>query len=106
MHQIPKLRLNSFRNLYRAIKTKNPAINLLIYGVIYWLENHVIEYKVKTAVDTALIRYQAKLPPPPVTPWEGPEIIETYENPDVPLPTLSASYKWVEKETKDPDKPL
>ena len=106
MNQIPKLRLNGFRNLYKAVKTKHPVINFLIYGVIYWLEEHFIDYKVKTAVDVALIQYKAELPPEPETPWEGPEITETYEDPDIPLPTLRATYKWVEKETKDPDKPL
>ena len=103
MYQLPKLRLNSTRDLYHNLKTRSKIINFLIYGFIYWIEESVIDYKVKSSIDVALIRYKSQLPEASQSPWSPPEVTETYEDPDLPLPTLRASYKWVEKETENPD---
>ena len=97
MHRIPRLRLVKTRSLYRALKTPYLGINFLIYGFVYWLEEKVIEYKSKAAIDVALIELKSVLPPEPDVPWEPSEVLETYEDPEVPLPTLRAQYKWVER---------
>jgi hypothetical protein len=102
MHQVPKLRLTKSRKLYRSLKTPYLGINFLIYGFVYWLEDRVIEYKTKSAIDVALIRLKTELPPEPDNPWVPPEVSEVYEDPEIPLPTLRSRYRWAE--SKDEQK--
>lgn len=96
MNQIPKLRFKTTRDIYQKFKTSNPAINFLIYGLLFWIEDHVVDYKTKTAVDSAIINYEHQREEPE-TPWKAAVVTEE-PNPDgIPLPVLKSSYDWVEK---------
>ena len=53
----PKLRLNEFKTLYKAWKRGIPWWDHLLLGCLWWIEEKIIEYRVKTAVDEAIKEY-------------------------------------------------
>ena len=53
-----KLRLNDFKDLYRALKRDAPWFNHLLFALIIWLEEFVIAYRVKEAVKDAIQEYE------------------------------------------------
>ena len=53
-----KLRLNDFKDLYRALKRDAPWFNHLLFAVIIWLEELVITTRVKEAVNDAIQEYE------------------------------------------------
>jgi hypothetical protein len=54
-----RLRLNEFKELYKALKTGVVIIDYLFFSFIYWLENKVIENRSQQVVDEAIARYRA-----------------------------------------------
>ena len=58
----PKLRLNEFKTLYKAWKRGIPYWDYLLLGLLYWVEEKIIDYRVKTTVDEAI----KELPLPPL----------------------------------------
>ena len=63
-----KLRLNEFKDIYKAWKKGIPIWDHLLLGVLFWLEEKYIAVKASSAVDKAL--EEVVLPPLPdcVTP--------------------------------------
>jgi hypothetical protein len=63
-----ELRLNEFKNLYKAWKKGIPSWDHLLLAVLYWVEEHYIDVKARNAVDKAI--KEVVLPPMPdcVTP--------------------------------------
>ena len=55
-----KFKLNLFRDIYYRFKTKNKIINHLLYGFLFWIEEHFIDWKVNRTLDKAI----APLTPP------------------------------------------
>lgn len=53
-----KLRLNEFKALYKAWKTKIPWVDHLLLGLLYWLEEKLIDNRVKVEVDEAIKEYE------------------------------------------------
>ena len=104
MNQIPRLRFRKTREIYQSFKTSQPVINFFFYGFLYWVECHVVDYKVKTEVDVAIINYKNELPEEPEVPWKPPTITEEYKSTTIPLPELRSSYDWIERKEEDVDK--
>jgi hypothetical protein len=50
----PKLRLNEFKALYKALKTGTTWVDHLLLGLLYWLEEKLINNRVKVEVDEAI----------------------------------------------------
>jgi len=63
-----ELRLNEFKDLYKAWKKGIPWWDHLLLAVLYWVEEHYIDVKARNAVDKAI--NEVVLPPMPdsVTP--------------------------------------
>ena len=54
-----KLRLNEFKELYKALKTKVVWLDYLLFSFVYWLEEKVINVRVKNEVDEAIKEYNS-----------------------------------------------
>jgi TPP-dependent pyruvate/acetoin dehydrogenase alpha subunit len=65
-----ELKLAEFKALYKAWKTSIPWLDHLLLGFLVWLEEKLIDARVKAEVDTAIEEYQKIEPPMPdmVTP--------------------------------------
>ena len=63
-----KLRLNEFKDLYKQLKRGIPSWDHLVFAILWWLEEKIIDHRVKTTVDEAI--KEVVLPPMPdcVTP--------------------------------------
>jgi hypothetical protein len=59
-----KLKLNTFKELYKSLKTPFPPINFLILGMLVGLENRYINLKAEQTVDKAITDYMAEFDEP------------------------------------------
>jgi hypothetical protein len=57
-----KLKINTFKELYKSLKTPFPPINFLILGMLIGLENRYIDLKTKQTVDSAIEKYMVEHP--------------------------------------------
>jgi len=57
-----KLKINTFKELYKSLKTPFPPINFLILGMLIGLENRYIDLKAKQTVDDAIEKYMVEHP--------------------------------------------
>ena len=57
-----KLKINSFKELYKSLKTPFPPINFLLLGMLIGLEQRWIEFKSKQTVDDAIEKYMVEHP--------------------------------------------
>ena len=57
-----KLKIITFKELYKSLKTPFPPLNFLILGVLIGLENRYIDLKAKQTVDTAIEEYMVNHP--------------------------------------------
>ena len=65
----PGLRLAEFKALYKAWKTKIPWVDHLLLGVLVWLEEKLINNRVKVELDEAIKEWETLQPPsilPPI----------------------------------------
>jgi len=86
----PRLRLNEFKTLYKAWKRGIPYWDHLLLGLLYWLEEKIIDYRVKTTVDEAIKEYyllHTVKPTPPV-------YTETPSETSVNLPEMRLTAPW------------
>ena len=60
---MPKLKLNTFKELYKSLKTPFPPINFLILGMLIGLEQRWIDLKAEQAVDKAIEDFMVEHPP-------------------------------------------
>jgi len=67
---VDHLQLNEFKALYKEWKTKIPWVDHLLLGLLVWLEEKFIDYRVTTTVDEAIEEYEKLEEPMPdcVTP--------------------------------------
>mgnify|MGYP000294534406 FL=1 len=56
-----KLKINTFKELYKSLKTPFPPINFLILGMLIGLENRWINLKAEQTVDKAIDDYKSKM---------------------------------------------
>ena len=63
-----RLRLNEFKTLQKAWSRGIPWWDHLVFALLWWLEEKIIDYRVKTTVDEAI--KEVEMPPMPdmVTP--------------------------------------
>ena len=98
------LKLNDFKKIYRLVKTGAPPVDFLILGLLVWIEEAYIEYKVDKEVDTAIDQY-LKDAYCEDQDWHKAGIIkEEWNDTGVPLPTLSVTHPAVEK-SETPQRP-
>ena len=58
-----KLRLNEFKALYKAWKTKIQWVDFLLLGLLVWLESKLIDNRVKVELDEAIREWETLQPP-------------------------------------------
>ena len=56
------LKLNTFKNLYKSLKTPWQPLNWIILGYLIGIENRYIDLKAKQTVDTAIETYMTEHP--------------------------------------------
>ena len=91
-----KLRLNEFQVLYKSWKRGIPWWDHLVLGLLWWLEEKVIDYRVKTAVDEAVNTVEM----PPLPDYVTPIYTETLSESSTRLPEMRITAPWY-KETKE-----
>jgi hypothetical protein len=52
------LRLNEFKALYKTLKTGTTWVDHLLLGLLYWLEEKLIDNRVKVEVDEAIKEFE------------------------------------------------
>ena len=57
-----KLKINTFKELYKSLKTPFPPINFLLLGMLIGLEQRWIEFKSKQTVDDDIEKYMVEHP--------------------------------------------
>ena len=58
---MPRLKLNTFRRIYKSLKTPWTPINWLILGYLIGLEEQYIRIKTEHTVDKAIADYKASV---------------------------------------------
>jgi hypothetical protein len=53
-----ELRLNEFKALYKTLKTGTTWVDHLLLGLLYWLEEKLINNRVKVEVDEAIKEFE------------------------------------------------
>ena len=84
------LRLNEFKTLRKAWSRGIPWWDHLVFALLWWLEEKIIDYRVKTTVDEAI--KEVVLPPMPdyVTPVYTESPVETSTS----LPEMRLTAPW------------
>jgi len=85
-----RLRLNEFKALYKTWKTNIPYLNHLLLGVLVFIENVLINNRVKVELDEAIKEWEDTLPPPP-----PPIYTETPSDTSTRLPEMRLTAPWV-----------
>ena len=85
-----RLRLNEFKALYKTWKTNIPYLNHLLLGVLVFIENILINNRVKVELDKAIKEWEDTLPPPP-----PPIYTETPSATSTRLPEMRLTAPWV-----------
>jgi len=62
---MPKLKLETFRKLYKSLKTPWKPLNWLILGYLVGIEDRYINIKAADTVDTAVRKFNAENPESP-----------------------------------------
>lgn len=87
-----RLRLQEFRVLYKTWKRGVPWLDHLILGLLVWLEEKLIDARVKAEVDTAIEEY--KKIEPPVTDYVTPIYTEKPSDTSTSLPEMRLTAPW------------
>jgi hypothetical protein len=85
-----RLRLNEFKALYKTWKTSIPYLNHLLLGVLVFIENVLINNRVKVELDEAIKEWEDTLPPPP-----PPIYTEQPSATSTSLPEMRLTAPWV-----------
>ena len=86
------LRLNEFKALYKAWKTKIPWVDHVLLGFLVWVEEKLIDNRVRVEVDEAIKEYQSLQEPLPdcVTPVYTEKLSDTSTR----LPEMRLTAPW------------
>jgi len=89
---VDQLKLNEFKALYKAWRTKIPWVDHLLLGILVWLEGKLIDNRVRVEVDEAIKQYQSLQEPLPdcVTPVYTEKPSETSTR----LPEMRLTAPW------------
>ena len=88
-----KLRLNEFKALYKAWKTKIPWVDYLLLGLFYWIEEKLINNRVKVEVDEAIKEYET-LHEVPMPDMASPVYTEEPSDTSTSLPEMRLTAPW------------
>ena len=91
-----KLRLNEFKELYKALKTGVVWLDYLLFSFVYWLEEKVINVRVENEVDGAIKEYET-LHLEPMPDMVSPVYTESPSETSVNLPEMRLTAPWVVK---------
>jgi hypothetical protein len=91
-----ELRLNEFKNLYKAWKKGIPSWDHLLLAVLYWVEEHYIDVKARNAVDKAIKEVVLPLMPDCVTPIYR----ESPSDTSTSLPEMRLTAPWYDEGVK------
>lgn len=94
----PRLKLNEFKVLYKSLRRGILWWDHLVLGLLVWLEEKVIDSRVKMEVDEAIETYQT-LHEPPMPDYVTPIYSETPSETSTSLPEMRITAPWY-KETK------
>lgn len=90
------LRLSEFRAIYKQTKPLPPWFRYLILGLLYWLEDHYINYKIDTTISQATEEYHQHAQQFDAPHWQDDAVVTITENPNsshqLPTLTISAPY--------------
>jgi hypothetical protein len=84
------LRLNEFKALHKTWRRGVPWVDHLLLGLLYWLEEKLINNRVKVEVDEAI--KAVELPPPPD--MVSPVYTESPSETSVSLPEMRLTAPW------------
>jgi hypothetical protein len=84
------LRLNEFRALYKAWRRGVPWLDRLLLGLLYWLEEKLINNRVKVEVDEAIKAVEL----PPLPDMVSPIYTEGPSETSVSLPEMRLTAPW------------
>jgi hypothetical protein len=85
-----RLKLAEFRALYKAWRRGIPWLDHLLLGLLYWLEEKLINNRVKVEVDEAI--KAVEMPPPPD--MVSPVYTEKPSKASVRLPEMRLTAPW------------
>jgi hypothetical protein len=85
-----KLRLNEFKTLYKAWSRGIPWWDHLLLGLLYWVEEKIIDHRVTTEVTKAV--EEVVLPPMPN--YVTPVYRETPSDTSTSLPEMRLTAPW------------
>ena len=85
-----KLRLNEFKALYKTLKTGTTWVDHFLLGLLYWLEEKLINNRVKVEVDEAIKAVEL----PPLPDMVSPIYTESPSATSVSLPEMRLTAPW------------
>ena len=87
-----ELKLNEFKALYETLETGTIWIDHLLLGLLVWLEEKMINARVKTEVDEAIKGWESLHPPTIPTPIYTERTVETSTS----LPEMRLRAPWLD----------
>ena len=88
-----RLRLNEFKELYKAVKTGVVWLDYLLFSFVYWLEEKVIENRSQQVVDEAIKEYET-LHDVPMPDMVTPVYTESPSDTSTSLPEMRLTAPW------------
>ena len=88
-----ELKLNEFKALYKTWRRGIPWLDHLILGLLIWLEQKLIDYRVKTTVDEAIKEYET-LHEVPMPDMVTPVYTEKPSETSTRLPEMRLTAPW------------
>jgi hypothetical protein len=91
------LKLNEFKELYKALKTGVVIIDYLLFSFVYWLESKVINVRVENEVNEAIKEYYSlhgELSPTHPNDVVSPVYTEESSKTSTKLPEMRLTAPW------------
>jgi hypothetical protein len=89
-----KLKLNEFKALYKAWKTNIPGVDHLLLGLLVWLEEKLIDNRIKVELDEAIKEWESLHPHPPTI--SPPIYTESPSDTSTRLPEMRLRAPWLD----------
>ena len=86
------LKLNEFKALYKAWKTNIPGVDHLLLGLLVWLEEKLINNRIKVELDEAIKEWETLHPPTIPTPI----YTESPSDTSTSLPKMRLRAPWLD----------
>ena len=93
-----RLRLNEFKTLQKAWSRGIPWWDHLVFALLWWLEEKVIDYRVKTTVDEAI----KEVVLPPLPDYVTPVYTESPSETSTRLPEMRLTAPWYVSPDNEP----